>query len=82
MKAFNLFIKKHNIYLLLACIILLQTVCLTVSFANNKKGYHSDELWSYGFACSSDGMNVFLSETAERLKTWINGLILLSCIIT
>ena len=30
MKTFNLFIKKYNIYLLLACIILLQTVCLTV----------------------------------------------------
>ena len=68
MKTFNLFIKKYNIYLLLACIILLQTVCLTVSFANNKKGYHSDELWSYGFACSSEGMNVFSERV--RVQSW------------
>mgnify|MGYP000000633360 CR=1 FL=1 len=79
MKAFNLFIKKHNIYLLLACIILLQTVCLTVSFANNKKGYHSDELWSYGFACSSEGMNVFSErdgQTPKNFDKWVSSSVL------
>lgn len=79
MKAFNLFIKKYNIYLLLACIILLQTVCLTVSFANNKKGYHSDELWSYGFACSSDGMNVFSERdgrTPKNMDKWVDSSVL------
>ena len=79
MKAFNLFIKKYNIYLLLACIILLQTVCLTVSFANNKKGYHSDELWSYGFACSSEGMNVFSErdgQTPKNFDKWVSSSVL------
>lgn len=79
MKAFNLFIKRYNIYILFACTILFQTVYLTISFANNKKGYHSDELWSYGFACSSDGMNVFSEcdrQTPKSRDKWVESSVL------
>ena len=78
-KAFNLFIKRYNIYILLTCTILLQTVCLTVSFAHNKKGYHSDELWSYGFACSSEGMNIHSERdkvTPKNMDKWVNSSVL------
>lgn len=45
-------LTKKQIYILLAVIIVLQILNVTLSFSIMKEGYHSDEMWSYGFANS------------------------------
>lgn len=75
MKASNLLNKKNINYIILICIILLEVAFLTISFSFHKKGFHSDELWSYGFACSSDGMNIFSERdksTPKNMDKWID----------
>lgn len=79
MKTLVNFIKKHFIFFLLLLIITAQCIYLTISFANNKHGFHSDELWNYGFACSSTGTNIFRDNGTSELKnfnSWENSHIL------
>lgn len=51
--------KHINKKIFLLLIILIQVVYLTVSFGINKQGYHSDEMWNYGFANSTDLKNIY-----------------------
>ena len=44
--------------IILIIIIAVQCLFITLIFANKKQGYHSDELWNYGFANSSDGAHI------------------------
>ena len=45
-------LSQKQVYLLLAVIIILQILNVTYYFAFKKEGFHSDEMWSYGFANS------------------------------
>lgn len=45
-------ISQKKVYILLAVIIILQILNVTYFFAVRKEGFHSDEMWSYGFANS------------------------------
>lgn len=45
-------LSKKQVYILLAIIIVLQILNVTYFFAVRKEGFHSDEMWSYGFANS------------------------------
>ncbi|MDD6334702.1 MAG: hypothetical protein PUB04_09645 [Clostridia bacterium] len=79
MNKLTLFLKKNVVFTFLFLIILSQSLYFTISFSQNKKGFHSDELWSYGFACSSDGMNIFSErdrETPKNFNEWKDSSIL------
>ena len=54
--------KKRNTRLILIILILVQAVYISVFFGIRKQGYHSDELWNYGFSNSSDGMHVYTQD--------------------
>lgn len=45
-------LSQKQVYILLAVIIILQILNVTYYFAFRKEGFHSDEMWSYGFANS------------------------------
>lgn len=65
----NIFIKNKKT-LIAFVIILIQVIFISVSFGIRKQGYHSDELWNYGFANSSDGMHIF-SEDGISLRNYM-----------
>ena len=68
-------IKRHHI--LLFFIILMQCIYLSFSFGINKKGFHSDELWNYGFANSSQGTDIFRENNQlKNFDNWENSSIL------
>ena len=49
---------------------------MTYTFAYEKKGIHSDEVWSYGLANSTDGPYIYEDEKTGEVKncnTWIDG---------
>ncbi|MGN0480444.1 MAG: hypothetical protein ACI4EV_02630 [Lachnospiraceae bacterium] len=46
-------------WLMLAILIIVQATVTAIMFANLKTDYHSDEIWNYGFANSSDGMHIY-----------------------
>lgn len=48
-------IKKRNVVIILAVLIVLQLGFITYMFAFQKEGFHSDDNWSYGFANADDG---------------------------
>jgi hypothetical protein len=60
-------------YILLAVVILVQIVYLSCMFGLNKQGFHSDELWNYGFANSTDRTHVFQMDKLnlpENVNSW------------
>lgn len=61
--------------MLLICIIVVQVIYLTCMFAVNKQGFHSDELWNYGFANSTNGAHIFRTDfnhQPKNLDSWQN----------
>lgn len=62
-----------NYKIILAIIVILQVVLITFVFAKKKHGFHSDELWNYGFANSSEGGSVY-GRDGEIINTykWVN----------
>ena len=64
---------KKNKKLLFILLILIQVIYISVSFGINKKGYHSDEAWNYGFANSSQGMHIYWNgEESINLINWVD----------
>lgn len=63
-------IKDSNKYYIrvLLCLILVQCIYAAVIFATQKQGFHSDELWNYGFANSSSGTHVFKEDVGNIPK--------------
>lgn len=57
-------ILKKNKYINLAAIIIIlfQAILITILFDVRKQGYHSDELWNYGFANSTEGTQIFTKD--------------------
>ena len=70
--------KKMYLYkIMLVVIIAIQVVYISCLFGINKKGYHSDELWNYGFANSTQGMHVYTTDDGEKISDkWQNSEIL------
>lgn len=56
-------LKEHKKYsgetIIVLILIIIQAVYISVFFGINKQGYHSDELWNYGFANSSEGIHIY-----------------------
>ena len=66
-------IKKHKYEIAFILIVLVQVVYISCMFGINKQGFHSDELWNYGFANSTDGTHIYQSDLgheAKNLDTW------------
>lgn len=63
-------VTNNKLLLLLSLLILIQCIYLSVDFGVNKKGYHSDELWNYGFANSSTGTNIYSEDGSKALKNF------------
>lgn len=63
-------IGNYNIKILLCIIIFTQILYSTINFSLYKTGFHSDELWSYGFACSSDTVDIYMPKGREGLKNF------------
>lgn len=62
-------LKKANpYYLLLFAVIAVQVIYISVLFGTQKQGFHSDELWNYGFANSSTGTHISMNEDSSAAK--------------
>lgn len=71
--------KKYIQYIVLAIVILLGLARITYIFTFDKKGIHSDEVWSYGLANSTDGPYIYEDvKTGEdkNCNEWIDGSVL------
>ncbi|MCI7766810.1 MAG: glycosyltransferase family 39 protein [Oscillospiraceae bacterium] len=54
--------KGKAAYIILAILIVIQTVMVTYVFSVKKEGFHSDEMWTYGYANSFYRPYIFLDE--------------------
>ena len=72
----NKIIEKKELILLF--VIILQCVFIALLFAFKKEGYHSDEIWNYGFANSTDGEHIYTQNGEEKnCYEWLDSKILL-----
>ena len=60
--------KINKRMLILATVIFVQCIYITLMFGINKQGFHSDELWNYGFANSTAGTHIFKEDIGDVLK--------------
>ena len=51
-------------------IVVLQVIFISCVFGLKKQSFHSDELWSYGFAASSDGGYIFTTYNGKGVKNY------------
>ena len=68
------FLKKNGFYILLCLIVLIQVGFMTWNFTR-KENFHSDELWSYGFAASSNGAHIYMDDEQieyKNLNEWVS----------
>ena len=74
--------KFQSKKLILFILISVQVIYISVFFGIRKQGYHSDELWNYGFANSSDRMHVYTTdnETADNYLKGVDSKVLLKYI--
>lgn len=67
--------KINKNYLMLVVIILIQVIYIACVFNVEKQGYHSDELWNYGFANSTEGKHVYSTDVGREPKNcdeWVS----------
>ena len=67
--------KINKNYLMLVVIILIQAIYIACVFNVEKQGYHSDELWNYGFANSTEGKHVHSTDVGRKPKNcdeWVS----------
>lgn len=60
--------KINKRMLILAAVIFVQCIYITLMFGINKQGFHSDELWNYGFANSTAGTHIFKEDIGDVPK--------------
>lgn len=61
-------IKKHKYEIAFILIVLVQVIYISCMFGINKQGFHSDELWNYGFANSTDGAHIYKVDDGYDVK--------------
>lgn len=72
-------IKSKKNIVLMGIIIIIQSIYMVCSFAFLKQGYHTDEIWSYGLANSSEGAYIYTTDNESEFKninSWIDGSVL------
>ena len=62
--------SKKRVYIILAVMICVQLASIIYYFQFKKEGYHSDEMWSYGYANSYYMQNIYMDEKGKL--TYIN----------
>lgn len=62
--------KTCTYRIILITIIAIQVVYISCLFGFNKKGFHSDELWNYGFANSTEGKHIYASDDGKQIKNF------------
>ena len=73
--------KRIKYHILISLIIILQIIYITYVFAFKKNGYHSDELWNYGFANSSESECIYVKDGKTiNAYEWIDSSVLLDYI--
>mgnify|MGYP006939717880 CR=1 FL=1 len=66
-------IREHKYELVLILIVLVQVIYISCMFGINKQGFHSDEIWNYGFANSTEGAHLYQSDKGyipKNLNSW------------
>lgn len=71
-------IKRNYLLLAFALITVIQLGILIYGFANYKESYHSDEMWSYGYANSYYQKDVYQNEKGELINSnhWVDSQVL------
>ncbi|MBQ9610736.1 MAG: hypothetical protein IJV15_15000 [Lachnospiraceae bacterium] len=70
--------NKKNIYIIIG-VLIIQTIYMACCFNFEKQGFHSDELWSYGFANSNDGPYIYMNNDETEFKNinqWVDSSVL------
>ncbi|MGN0161742.1 MAG: hypothetical protein ACI4AQ_10175 [Lachnospiraceae bacterium] len=75
MNAIKEHIVKNKMRYLLAIIVLAQIIWITYCFAFEKKGVHSDEIWSYSPATDSESMKFYCDRygNPRHFDEWFSG---------
>lgn len=62
-----------KIFFIFILILLAQAIYLSITFGLCKKGYHSDELWNYGFSNSYNSKEMMVTDSGESLANrWLD----------
>ena len=72
-------LKENKHIIIIAIIIFTQCLYMIWNFAYEKKDFHSDEIWSYGFANSSNGAHLYMSDDNKKMKNmneWVDDTVL------
>ena len=51
--------SKLRVYIVLTVMIAIHLACIIYYFHVHKQGYHSDEMWSYGYANGAEVKDIF-----------------------
>lgn len=65
--------REYRYEIIVVFIILIQVIYISCMFGINKQGFHSDELWNYGFANSTEGTHIYQSDLGhipKNLDSW------------
>lgn len=75
--------QKHTIWAAFIVIVLIQLSCIIYDFQVNKEGFHSDELWSYGFANSYNEPYIYKDDNDEvkNVNEWLSGDVLVDYLV-
>lgn len=65
--------SRKLIYIILGAMILLQVGLISYYFYTKKEGYHSDELWSYGYSNSYYQKDIFRTKDEQLVDRWASG---------
>lgn len=65
--------SRKLIYIILGSMILLQVGLISYYFYTKKEGYHSDELWSYGYSNSYYQKDIFRTKDEQLVDRWASG---------
>ncbi len=66
--------SKLRVYAVLGIMIVIQLASIIYYFQVHKQGYHSDEIWSYGFANGAEVKDVFKDSNGEdsNMNAWFD----------
>lgn len=75
--------KKQYIYIIFSIMVILQLGIIIYYFQFRKEGFHSDEIWSYGYANSCGQMHIYQDDNGNLTYTdeWLDTQILRDYIV-
>lgn len=75
--------NQWRVYVILGIMIVVQLACIIFYFHVHKQGYHSDEMWSYGYANGGEVKDISRDEKGENtnMNVWYDTQILRDYIV-